>query len=246
MGWPTPQEYNEAIQNPRTAFADAELQAGEPVLTPLGLPRPITGAFASVYQLACPNRHTYAVRCFLREFGDHQDRYAAISAHLAQVKLPYMVNFTYLANGIQVNRRWYPILKMEWVAGETLQTYIERNLYDAPVLLALAEQWVQMARTLRQSSIGHGDLQHGNVIVHNGQLRLIDYDGMVVPALAGRHSHELGHRNYQHPQRNETDFDLTVDHFSTWVVYTSLVALSVEPQLWKAYQGGDECLLVSP
>ena len=48
MGWPTPQEYNEAIQNPRSVFADAELQAGQPVLTPLGLPRPITGAFASV------------------------------------------------------------------------------------------------------------------------------------------------------------------------------------------------------
>jgi len=243
MGWPTPQEYNEAIQNPRTAFADAELQAGQPVLTPLGLPRPITGAFASVYQLACPNGRTYAVRCFLREFGDNQDRYAAISAHLAQARLPYMVNFTYLANGIRVNRQWVPILKMEWVEGESLQAYVERNLHNTPALLGLAEQWVQMARMLREASIGHGDLQHGNVMVCNGQLRLIDYDGMYVPALTGRHSHELGHRNYQHPQRSEVDFDPAVDHFSTWVVYTSLVALSVDPQLWKTFQGGDECLI---
>ena len=229
MGWPTPQEYNEAIQNPRTAFADGELRAGQPVLTALGLPRPITGAFASVYQLVCPQR-TWAVRCFLREYGDHQERYAAISEHLARVKLPYMVPFTFLTEGIRVNGRWYPILKMEWVEGESLHTYVEHHLDNPPALLGLAEQWVQMARTLRQASIGHGDLQHGNVLVVDHQLRLIDYDGMYVPPLAGRSSHEIGHRNYQHPQRTEADFGPQIDHFSTWVVYTALVALSVEPK----------------
>lgn len=243
MAWPTPQEYNEAIQNPRTAFADAELLAGEPELTPLGLPRPITGAFASVYKLVCPNQRTFAVRCFLRKFGDAQDRYAAISAHLAQVQLPYMVHFTYLADGIRVNRRWYPVLKMEWVDGIPLHTYIAANLQNPAALLTLAEQWVKMAQSLRQAGIGHGDLQHGNVLVVNGQLRLIDYDGMYVPALAGRSSHEIGHRNYQHPERTEHDFGPEIDHFSTWVVYTSLVALAVEPGLWTTHQGGDESLL---
>jgi hypothetical protein len=243
MGWPTPQEYNEAIQNPRSAFADAELRAGQPVLTPLGLPRPITGAFASVYQMVCANQRTYAVRCFLREFGDQQERYAAISAHLARVHLPYMANFSYLAQGIRVNGRWYPILKMEWVEGDALQLFVERNLDNPVVLLNLAEQWVQMAKLLRSASIGHGDLQHGNVIVTGSQLRLIDYDGMYVPALNGRQSHEIGHRNYQHPLRSEREFGPGIDHFSTWVVYTSLVALSVQPQLWRAHGGGDECLL---
>ncbi len=245
MGWPTPQEYNEAIQNPRSAFADAELQAGQPVLTPLGLPRPITGAFASVYQLVCANQRTYAVRCFLREFGDQQERYAAISAHLAGAgeRLPYMTNFTYLAQGIRVSGRWYPILKMEWLEGDALQVYIERNLDNPIALLNLAEQWVLMTKWLRTAEIGHGDLQHGNVIVSGGQLRLIDYDGMYVPALAGRQSHEIGHRNYQHPLRSEREFGPNVDHFSTWVVYTSLAALTVQPELWRAHGGGDECLL---
>ena len=131
MGWPTPQEYNEAIQNPLTAFADPELRSGKPVLTPLGLPRPITGAFASVYQLACAGGRTVAVRCFLREFGDQQERYAAISAHLATqsaASLSYMTNFTYLARGIRVNGRWYPVLKMDWLEGESLQSYVEHNL----------------------------------------------------------------------------------------------------------------------
>jgi len=246
MGWPTPQEYNEAIQNPLTAFEDPELRGGKPLLTPLGLPRPITGAFASVYQLATAKGRTVAVRCFLREFGDQQERYAAISAHLATqtaAHLPYMTNFTYLARGIRVNGRWYPVLKMDWIEGESLQTYVERNLNRPDVLRNLAEQWVQMAKLLRSAAIGHGDLQHGNVIVCGGQLRLIDYDGMYVPALAGRTSHEIGHRNYQHPARSERDFGPGIDHFSTWVVYTSLVALSVQPALWQSYSGGDECLI---
>ncbi len=243
MAWPTPQEYNEAIQNPRTAFVDAELRAGQPVLTPLGLPRPITGNFASVYQMVCANQRVWAVRCFLRDFADHQDRYAAISGHLAQVQLPYMVDFTFLADGIRIGGRTYPVLKMEWLEGESFLSYVERNLHAPARLLDLAQQWVEMAQTLGQAGIAHGDLQHGNILVVNGRLRLIDYDGMYVPALDGRRSHEVGHRNYQHPARAEDGFGLETDHFSTWIIYSSLVALSADPALWQALNGGDECLL---
>ncbi|MFN3333762.1 MAG: hypothetical protein ACK47M_14745, partial [Caldilinea sp.] len=91
--------------------------------------------------------------------------------------------------------------------------------------------------------IAHGDLQHGNLIVVQGRLKLIDYDGMYVPALAGRRSHEVGHRNYQHPQRSEVTFGPEIDHFSSWIIYTSLVALTAEPSLWQRLRGGDECLL---
>lgn len=243
MAWPTPQEYNEAIQNPSTAFSDPELRGGLPVLTPLGLPRPITGNFASVYQMVCVNQRVWAVRCFLRDFDDHQERYAAISRHLALVNLSYMVNFSFLVDGIRVHGQRYPILKMEWVEGESLLAYVERSLMAPTVLLDLAQQWVQMAQTLAQAGIAHGDLQHGNLIVVQGKLKLIDYDGMYVPSLAGRTSHEVGHRNYQHPQRDETLYGPEIDRFSTWVVYSSLVALAAQPALWQQLRGGDECLL---
>jgi len=49
MAWPTVDHYNDAIQSPRISFADPDLQAGEPELNALGLPRPVTGSFASVY-----------------------------------------------------------------------------------------------------------------------------------------------------------------------------------------------------
>src|SRR5262249_54737919 len=94
-----------------------------------------------------------------------------------------------------------------------------------------------------QHGIAHGDLQHGNVLVVNGDFRLVDYDGMYVPALQGRQSHELGHRHYQHPWRTAIDFGPFLDNFSAWVIYVSLVMLSVEPSLWHRLDAGEEHLL---
>jgi len=242
MAWPTPQDYNEAIQNPSTAFADSELRDGSPELTGLGLPRAITGGFASVYKVQCRMR-TWAVRCFLRQFHDHEHRYAAISEHLTRVRPAYTVGFTFLRDGIRVRGQWYPILKMEWVQGEPLNCFIERHLGNRSSLLDLAKCWFEMVTALRQASIAHGDLQHGNVLVVDGQLRLIDYDGMYVPALLGQSSHEVGHRNYQHPLRTESDFGPYLDNFSAWVVFVSLISLANDPGLWRQFRCGDECLL---
>jgi len=100
-----------------------------------------------------------------------------------------------------------------------------------------------MLQALRSAGIAHGDLQHGNVLVVNGDFRLIDYDGMFVPALKGKFSNEVGHRNYQHPQRTEFDFGLAIDNFSAWVIYISLIALSIDSSLWNQLKAGDECLL---
>lgn len=242
MPWPTPQDYNEAIQSPRVSFSDSELKAGMPETTALGLPRPITGGFASVYRMHCGPRD-WAVRCFLREFTDQRQRYEAISKHLSAAKLPYIVGFEFLEQGIRIRGQWYPILKMEWVKGELLNEYIRKHLGNSVALLDLANRWFSMVKALQAAGIAHGDLQHGNVVVVNGELRLIDYDGMYVPALAGQASHEVGHRNYQHPQRTEFDFGLSTDNFAAWVIYISLLALSIDPGLWHRVMAGDEYLL---
>jgi len=76
--WPTPQDYNEAIQNPHHNLSDPELQSGKIEANKLGLPKPITGAFASVYRVHCKDKD-YAVRCFLRDIPDAQWRYERIS-----------------------------------------------------------------------------------------------------------------------------------------------------------------------
>ena len=242
MPWPTGQDYNEAIQNPRSVFVDGELRAGQPELDRLGLPRPRSGSFACVYKIECAGR-AWAAKCFTTEVADQQERYEAIDRHLAKVRLPYMVSFGYQPQGLRVQGREYPLLKMEWVGGVSLSSFIGSNLHHPGVLGGLAEKWREMLKALQQAEVAHGDLQDRNVLVVGGDLRLVDYDGMFVPALAGRFSHEVGQRNYQHPCRTNIDYGPYLDNFSGWVVYAALVALGDRPELWSRYQGGDECLL---
>ncbi len=242
MAWPSPQDYSEAVQNPKTGFFEQDLREGRPELNQLGLPRPRSGSFATVYKILGASCH-WAVRCFLNPVSDQQERYSEISAHLARINLPYLVQFSFLAQGIKVSAKAYPVLKMEWVEGEPLITYIAKSLGNSAALLSLAVRWIEMMNALRNASIAHGDLQHGNILIVNGEFRLVDYDGMFVPNLLGKACPERGQRNYQHPQRTEFDYGPSLDNFSSWVVYVSLVALSVQPELWHQFRGGDECLL---
>ena len=242
MAWPTPQDYNEAVQSPATSFTDPELKSGEVETDKLGLPRPISGRFAVVYNMRCGPRN-YAIRCFQSHVPDQQERYAAISAHLKQSHLAYTVGFDFLPEGIRIRGQWYPLLKMEWIAGQPLHTYVENHLRDSAALIRLATNWITMTEALQKVSLAHGDLQDGNVLMAGDNLKLIDYDGMFVPALAGKMSNESGHRNYQHPNRSALDYGLFLDNFSNWVIYVSLVALAIDPSLWTRLKGGDECLL---
>lgn len=234
-------DYQEAIQSPRLCFSDGELKSGTPALNPLGLPQPITGGFASVYQVR-NGKGRWAVRCFLHRIADLRERYALISQSLKKNPLRFMVGFDYLPEGIRVKGGWYPALKMEWVNGDTLNIHVQKSLKSPKALLKLAERWTDLVESLERSGIAHGDLQHGNILVQDGQLRLIDYDGMFVPALKGRGSHEKGHPAYQHPERSGPDFDAQVDRFSALVIHLSLLALAKEPRLWQCFYEDDNLI----
>lgn len=247
MKLPSDSDYQAAIQNPRQAFADPELRQCLPELVEggalAGLPRPRAGNFATVYKLRLGSR-AFAVRCFTRPIQPDQPvRYAGIIRHLGANPMPSSVDVDFLSQGIQVQGRWFPLVKMEWVQGESLAAHVEKHHASPRALFDLAAAWVELLRDLRRARVAHGDLQHGNVVVTPEGLRLVDYDGMFVPALAGRQSHERGHANYQHPDRAPDFFDDRLDHFSAWVVWTSLVALAHEPSLWTRFHGGDDCLL---
>lgn len=240
--WPAPQQFNEAVQNPRVSFTDPDLQASEAEVNALGLPKPYSGAFATVYKLESGDREC-AVKCFTTRVPDQQQRYAAISQALSNLRSPYFVRFEYQAEGIGVSGQRYPILKMEWARGDGLIPYIEANLSDREKMQNLAVRFLKMMLSLHQAGIAHGDLQHGNLIVNGGDLKLVDYDAMFVPALSGWKSNELGHRNYQHPRRTAEHFNERIDNFSAWVIYTSLICLSRAPQLWSLLGAGEERLL---
>lgn len=242
MSWPTPQDYVEAVQNPGLAFNDHHLKTGCAITTPLGLPKVISGRFACVFRFQSGSK-TWAVRCFIRDFPDLAQRYNEISKSLQLAKFPFTVDFQFQKNGIRIRGQWYPIIKMQWLSGKLLGDFISENVQNKDALQKIARQMVEIYNALIGNGIAHGDLQHGNIIVVSNKLYLIDYDGMFVPSLAGRGSHEIGHPNYQHPFRKDSDFNNQIDKFSIWVIYASLLVLYRDPTLWDKLKGGDDNII---
>jgi predicted Ser/Thr protein kinase len=244
MPWPTPQDYNETVQNPAQCFADEQLRSASAEVNLLGLPKARTGSFASVYKFS-DGRKNWAVRCFLRETHDSA-RYEKLSAFLTNCDLPHLVPFVYLQNGIKLNGVWYPMLKMEWADGETLDNYVRKNRTNTALIAQLGDKFAEMTKELKDLGMAHGDLQHGNIIVSaQNQLQLVDYDGLFVPPLAGMQSHELGHPNYQHPGRDARHFHKDLDNFSNWVIAASLGILAIDPSIGSEghLSCGDDALL---
>src|ERR1035438_632269 len=116
------------------------------------------------------------------------------------------------------------------------QHHGSRDRFDEGRRLTLigAARWRDMVARVQNWQFAHGDLQRGNVLVaQSGQLRLVDFDGVWIPQLAGHAPPtEYGHPNYQRPGLH--GWDRWLDTFSALVIYTSLVALSKDPGLWLA------------
>src|SRR6266498_3144903 len=137
---PSGAQYREALQNTLFCFQHSDLRGGTPELDPLGLPRPISGNFASVFNVAAHDGRRWAVKCFTRYAEDRERRYAAISTRLAQLNYPWTVSFEFLHKGIRIQGdSWYPVLKMEWIQAMDLVRFIEAHLLEPMVLATLAK-----------------------------------------------------------------------------------------------------------
>ncbi|HEX6284320.1 MAG TPA: hypothetical protein VFZ71_05570, partial [Pyrinomonadaceae bacterium] len=240
--WPSARHFTEVIQCPSVCFTNAALRNTLPAVDRLGMPIVTSGQFAYVYKLKSLNGGgDFAVRCFRGYLGDRDQRYRSIQQHVRSWPVPCLSHFSYASEGIMVGGKRFPILFMKWIDGPTLDLYVGEMLHRRDVLLHLAEEWLRVVSALEAAGIAHGDLQHGNVIVEHGQLRLIDHDGIFVPAMKGWKASEVGHQHYQHPQRNAQHFDASLDNFSSLVIYLSLLSLAELPGLWQEHH--DENLL---
>ncbi len=240
--WPTPQDYNEVIQNPSVCMSDADLKRGVVETNALGLPKSITGAFASVYKII-DGDETWAVRCFLSNRPAQHERYEEVSKFVLMDDLACTIDFEYIDQGIKIRNEWFPLLRMPWVHGDTLDRFILKNFKNTEVMKQLLIDFHSMMVDLKRAGIGHGDLQHGNIIVSPDGLRLVDYDALFVPALLGKGSLELGHPSYQHPDRNAHHYDKNVDNFSAWLIHSAILAIAVDPALYIKHCNGDDSLL---
>jgi hypothetical protein len=237
--WPSNSDYVTAVQDLGWCFADRELREGiiEPGPT-LGVPRCATGQNAIVFPVVCDGR-TWAVRCFTTPATEGRQRYEAYGRFIRNRHVPPLVAAEWIERGIQTDHGWWPIVKMEWIEGRTLLGVAREFRQDKEVLVRLATVWRATAAQLRYAKVAHGDLQHGNVLIdRTGSMRLVDYDGIWLPELADVRSREVGHPNYQHPQRIAEGFrDEYVDTFSALVIYVSLRGLAADPTLWELNNG---------
>src|SRR5262249_27139255 len=149
----------------------------------------------------------YAVRCFQQEVPSVEQRYKAISAKLKALASPYFVDFDFQSSGIKIRGNSYPIVKMDWIEGDTLGVFVSKNRSNSAVLQALRLSFRELEKFLRVNGIAHGDIQNENVVVSaSGELKLIDYDGMYVPGLPEGKGNEIGHKHFQHQNRGVTAF----------------------------------------
>lgn len=242
MNWPSTQDYTEALTDTGLCFADEDLVDSTVDTDASGMPRPIRGNAASVYRVTKENR-SWAVKCFHWHTDEHQKRYKALEAVLAKIDSSYFIKLEYIKQGIKARGAWYPIIKMEWVEGDTLETYILNNIQFPNRIANVKRDFKEMLALLKRYDLGHLDLQHGNIMVHMDRIRLVDYDVFYVPELAGLTSLELGHHNYQHPARIKAHFTPVIDNFGAWVIFASLHCLAIDTSLWFKLAGGDDCLL---
>ena len=229
--WPSGSEYAIAVQDP-SVFSDSGLRTGTLRTDMLGMPASRSGQSAIVFEVTTGDLPT-AVRCFTSPPSDGKQRYDALAEHLRARPCSPLVPAQWVEQGVNINGDWFPVVKMEWAPGRPLNLVVEDHYDDPAVLLELSKRWIDCVYELELAGIAHGDLQHGNVLVDNdARIRLVDLDGVWVPALNGNPPRELGHPNYQHPARSYSTWGRNVDAFSALLIYVALRALAADSSLW--------------
>lgn len=234
MAYPSLEQYNEALQAPQLFLLDSQLKGGVVRTTGLGTPMALCGGFALTYSIEVSGKR-YALRCFHKEAPELERRYQVISHRLKKLSSPYFLPFEFEPNGIRINGKVYPIVKMAWASGETLSEFLEREHGNSSSIHRLRAALAKLSDFLEAEHIAHGDIQPGNVMVsqQGATVQLIDYDGLFVEALRGNRATELGQLNFQHPQRSASYFNECLDRFSFIALDVALQALAADPGLWR-------------
>ena len=246
MQYPLISEYVRAIQDASNNLD--QLAHLVPVLDDHGEPYRSSGAFAVVFKMKDEQTgKCYALKCFTEEQEGRAEAYRQIADELEFVDSSYITSVKYLDKEIFVDSSCeedeFPVLLMDWIDGETMESYIAENYQDNYAMAMLCYRFCKMAEWLRSQPFAHGDIKPDNIMVRpDGNLTLVDYDGMFVPAMKGQKSPTIGTKDFSHPLRTVDDFDETIDDFALASIALSLKAISLRPSLLDEYGGADRLL----
>ena len=246
MQYPLISEYLAAIREAKDNLD--KLSHLVPVLDKYGEPYRSSGAFAVVFKMKDEQTgKCYALKCFTEEQEGRAEAYRQIAEELEFIDSPYITSVKYLEKELFVDSNCedeeFPVLLMDWIEGETMETYIAANYTDTHAMSMLCYRFCKMAVWLRSQSFAHGDIKPDNIMVRpDGTLTLVDYDGMFVPAMKGQKSPTVGTKDFSHPLRAIDDFDETIDDFALASIALSLKAISLNPSLLQTYGASDRLL----
>ena len=248
MQYPLISEYVRAIQDASDNLG--ELTHLVPVLDDHGEPYRSSGAFAVVFKMKDEQTgKCYALKCFTEEQEGRAEAYRQIADELEFVDSSYITSVKYLEKEIFVDSSCeedeFPVLLMDWIDGETMENYIAENYQDNYAMAMLCYRFCKMAAWLRSQPFAHGDIKPDNIMVRpDGNLTLVDYDGMFVPAMKGQKSPTIGTKDFSHPLRTVDDFDETIDDFALASIALSLKAISMNSKLLDTYGASDRLLFL--
>ena len=246
MQYPLISEYVKAIQDASSNLD--KLAYLVPVLDDHGEPYRSSGAFAVVFKMKDEQTgKCYALKCFTEEQEGRAEAYRQIADELDMVDSPYITSVKYMEKELFVDSQCeedeFPVLLMDWVEGETMETYISSNYCNQYAMSMLCYRFGKMAAWLRTQSFAHGDVKPDNIIIRpDGSLTLVDYDGMFVSSMKGCKSPTVGTNDFCHPLRTMDDFDETIDDFSLASIALSLKAISMNSTLLDTYGASDRLL----
>ncbi len=246
MQYPLISEYVRAIQDSSSNLD--KLAHLVLVLDDHGEPYRSSGAFAVVFKMKDEQTgKCYALKCFTEEQEGRAEAYLQIADELEFVDSSYITSVKYLEKEIFVDSSCeedeFPVLLMDWIDGETMENYIVENYQDNYAMAMLCYRFCKMAAWLRSQPFAHGDIKPDNIMVRpDGNLTLVDYDGMFVPAMKGQKSPTIGTKDFSHPLRTVDDFDETIDDFALASIALSLKAISLNPYLLDEYGAADRLL----
>ena len=246
MQYPLISEYVKAIQDAGDNLE--KLAHLTPVLDDHGEPYRSSGAFAVVFKMQDKSTGKYyALKCFTEEQQGRAEAYRQIADELDLLDSPYITSVKYMEKELFVDSQCeedeFPVLLMDWVEGETMETYIAANYHNQSAMSMLCYRFGKMAAWLRSQSFAHGDVKPDNIIIRpDGSLTLVDYDGMFVPSMKGCKSPTIGTKDFSHPLRTMDDFDETIDDFSLASIALSLKAISMKSTLLDIYGASDRLL----
>ena len=246
MQYPLISEYLAAIRDAHDNLD--KLSHLVPVLDNYGEPYRSSGAFAVVFKMKDEQTgKCYALKCFTEEQEGRAEAYRQIAEELEFVDSPYITSVKYMEKELFVDSNCeddeFPVLLMDWIEGETMETYIADHYMDNYAMSMLCYRFCKMAAWLRSQPFAHGDIKPDNIMVRSdGTLTLVDYDGMFVPAMKGQKSPTIGTKDFSHPLRTIDDFDETIDDFALASIALSLKAISLNPSLFNEYGASDRLL----